>query len=145
MYSRSKDRPDYTIQPPKHYSGWAFPPPSTRNTTPSPEAPPPASSAPPPFPLPTPALPLSSCEQEVKKEKHEEEDREIPVSHQKSSSPPAFLQPFQSLFGNIGNAFPFAHGLGFDEILILGLMILLAQNDHDPDILLLLGLLLFCG
>jgi hypothetical protein len=60
-------------------------------------------------------------------------------------SAPAFLQPFENLFGKVGNTFPFAHGFGFDELLILGLILLLAHNDHDPDILLLLGLLLFCG
>ncbi len=144
MYSRSKDRPDYTIQPPRHYSGWAFPPPSTRSAPP-PSDEPLASPSPAPLPLPTPTLPPVQEEKKEAKETQEEEKRDTPVSLPKPPPPPAFLQPFQSLFGNIGNAFPFAHGLGFDEILILGLMILLAQNDHDPDILLLLGLLLFCG
>ena len=135
MYSRSKDRPDYSIQPPRHYSGWAFPPPS--KCVPPSDAP----LAPTACALPAP-MPHAS----IQDEKAEMPERKTDVSPSSSKpSPPPFLQPFQSLFGNLGNTFPFGHGLGFDEILILGLMILLAQNEHDPDILLLLGLLLFCG
>ena len=33
---------------------------------------------------------------------------------------------------------------GFEELLIIGLILLLSQSDADNDILLLLALLLFC-
>ena len=49
------------------------------------------------------------------------------------------------LFGGLGNAFPFSHGIGFEELLILGLILLLAREDGDRDAILWLGLLLFCG
>ena len=53
--------------------------------------------------------------------------------------------PFRNLFGRMGSAFPFSHGIGFDELLILGLILLLARNDSDSDLILWLVLLLFCG
>lgn len=39
-------------------------------------------------------------------------------------------------------SFPFATGLDFDELLILGLMLLLAGNEHNSEIIPMLGLLL---
>lgn len=44
-----------------------------------------------------------------------------------------------------GTSFPFSEGMEFDELLILGIMLLLSRNDGDPDLLPLLALLLFCG
>lgn len=56
----------------------------------------------------------------------------------------AALQP-TSLLSPLGHAFPFSHGLGFEELLILGLILLLARTDEPGDTLLWLVLLLFCG
>ncbi len=52
---------------------------------------------------------------------------------------------FRELFEKIGVSFPFSHGIGFDELLILGLILLLSQNEADSDLILWLVLLLFCG
>ena len=40
---------------------------------------------------------------------------------------------------------PLSRGLHFDELLLLGLMLLLSQNREESDLLPLLALLLFCG
>ena len=53
--------------------------------------------------------------------------------------------PLHTLFGKLGSAFPFSHGIGFDELLILGVILLLARNEDDSDLILWLVLLLFCG
>ncbi|MBQ9131909.1 MAG: hypothetical protein IJX62_05520 [Clostridia bacterium] len=123
MYSRSQHRPPRPIQVPEHYSGCAF-----SDHPPHGDAPPANEAPPSSFEI---RPPLS--------------DREPPRDHHKEERPPAALQPFQSLFGHIGSAFPFSHGLGFDELLILGLILLLARNDGDSDIIPFLALLLFCG
>ena len=53
----------------------------------------------------------------------------------------------RSLFD--GTHFPFGHGLGYEELLLLGLMVLLIkEGDGEGDTyetLLLLGVLLLCG
>ena len=153
MYSRYHDRP---VHVPENYSGCAFsdrpaketppaapyrldvgkptPAPSSDRKDPSVMPPPPRAviipkkdDAPPP---PPPA---------------EEKERHEPHEEKREHHDAAFLQPFQGLFGNIGHAFPFSHGLGFDELLLLGLIILLSQNEGDSDVVLWLALLLFCG
>lgn len=72
------------------------------------------------------------------------EDSSHPSAHS-SALPTALLQPLQGLFGNLGHAFPFSHGIGFDELLLIGLIILLSSNGQDHDLILWLALLLFCG
>lgn len=137
MYSRAKDRPKAPIRLPDHYSGWAFKDLPLTNTeeTPIPH------TAPPDVIVAIPAQ--ETLDAEVSAPPCEESaPKHTPLQ---SKSSPAFLQPFEHLFGKVGNTFPFGHGIGFDELLLLGLIVLLAHNDHDPDILLLLGLLLFCG
>ncbi|MBP3376450.1 MAG: hypothetical protein J6L83_06760 [Clostridia bacterium] len=59
---------------------------------------------------------------------------------------------FSSLLprGNLSSHFPFGHGIGSEELLILAvmLMVFLSGNDSgevDSEFLLLLGLLLFAG
>ena len=51
--------------------------------------------------------------------------------------------PFGGLKFNVGRMF--SGGIGFEELLILGLIIMLSRNENESDIVLLLGLLLFCG
>ena len=43
---------------------------------------------------------------------------------------------------NIGNLFG---SIGFEELLIIGLILLIAQNENNEDIIVLLALLLFIG
>ena len=147
MYSRAKDRPRSPIRLPDHYSGWAF-----RDLPPNDTQDPPL-----PHSAPPDAIPLSPRSTQESESCHSPTVSPEPPceQHQNSSAPPcfpsqkppppSFLQPFEHLFGKVGSAFPFSHGLGFDELMILGLIILLSHSDHDPDVLLLLGLLLFCG
>ena len=123
MYSRSQHRPPRPIQVPEHYSGCAF-----SDRPPHEDAPVREKKLTPPSEV-NPSLP----------------DWDHAQSSQKNSSAPAALQPFQGLLGHIGSAFPFSHGLGFDELLLLGLILLLARNDGDSDIIPFLALLLFCG
>ncbi len=141
MYSRSQDRPDRPIRIPEHYSGCAFspqkqPPPQERPTPkPQPRYPEAAKPSPPPKPSPSanPSVPPTAILLPP------------PASPQKEESPSAVPAPLGSLLGNLGSAFPFSHGLGFDELLIMGLILLLAGNGQDPNIILWLALLLFCG
>ena len=50
----------------------------------------------------------------------------------------------RSGFGfNIGNLF--GGGIGFEELLIIGLIFLIAQSENNEDIIVLLALLLFIG
>jgi hypothetical protein len=45
----------------------------------------------------------------------------------------------------LGKKFPFSHGIGSDELILLGLIFLLSQNEHETDLPLWLTLLLFSG
>jgi hypothetical protein len=134
MYSRFHNRPDEEIHIPEHYSGCAFSQPSPgpekkREEPIKPRSHPPEAtrpSPPPPKKTPPPALLLP------------------PREHVEESEPPPTL-PLQGLFGDLGKSFPFSHGIGFDELLLLGLVLLLAQSGKDGDMILWLALLLFCG
>ena len=139
MYSRSKDRPNEAVKIPRHYSGCAFSP--THRVQPIP--------TPPPTKIPTPP-----CREEQKEHAHTptEEHREthpIPSLPCPTASEGAHCRdsalPGKGLFGNLGLSFPFSHGIGFDELLILGVMLLLAGSEQESDTLLFLCLLLFCG
>ena len=48
--------------------------------------------------------------------------------------------PLPSIFG--GKLFP--NGIGSEEILLLGLILLVSQNENDADVLIYLIILLFC-
>ena len=63
-----------------------------------------------------------------------------------AAKPPGSL--FSSILPNgiFKNNFPFAHGLGEEELLILGVMLALyTSGDEHGDLLLLLAILLFAG
>lgn len=139
MYSREKDRSSRPIQIPEHYGGSAF----SRDARPA-DTPPresreerapaahsvPTSASPPPYSFPPLPLPIAPPHPE----------RAVPPE-----APPV-PAPLPKAFGGLGNSFPFSHGLSFDELLILGLMILLAGSEKkELDLLPYLGLLLFCG
>lgn len=51
--------------------------------------------------------------------------------------------PFGGLKFNVGRMF--SGGIGFEELLIIGLILLISQSDTDDDVILLLALLLFVG
>ena len=140
MYSRFQNRPNSEIRIPEHYSGCAFsaPPPipeKKQEEPPRPHALPiaPARPSPPQKALPPAILPPSSGEH-TKGDPHPFAPTPPPLSQGHTEKP--FLPP--------GKAFPFSHGIGFDELLLLGLIILLSQSGQDGDMVLWLALLLFC-
>lgn len=121
MYARSPNRPrrEHEIRIPEHYSGCAFLRDEERIFTEAQEE----------NPEKAPALPLL---------------------------PPPGKPPEQTRGGAAGECAertekpfalhaPFSSGMHFDELLILGLIFLLGRNEEDPEILLLLALLLLCG
>lgn len=150
MYSRYSAKADKPIQIPEHYSGVAFS--ASKRTAPPSAKPTPtfldvATPTPPPLEIPPePREEIPSVVRDVpvlapvsEKNEHIREKTQVAAS----LSP--IVSPLSSLFGSIGHAFPFSHGIGFEELLILGLILLLSRNDGEPDVILLLGLLLFCG
>lgn len=136
MYSRYQNRSDQPIQIPEHYGGSAFAPPPSHREPPIKPHPHPVDAArpsPPPKktpPLPPPA-PLSPSTPPS--------DR---VPENADILPPSPQKGFSEV---LGGAFPFSHGIGSEELLLLGLILLVAQSGKDPDVILWLALLLFCG
>lgn len=172
MYSRYDNRQERPIRLPENYSGTAFsenapsqrstprdlPPPMRQLEIGKPSPPPdrpPAEMPPPPrtIVLPPPKntreapkseLPTPYSEPAPKEERIEE--KEPPRKPSMPDSPlSSLVQPFHGLFGHAGHTFPFAHGIGFDELLIIGLIVLLSRNEQDSDVIVWLALLLFCG
>ena len=124
MYSRYQ--PSARTEPfrlPENYGGCAF----SEQRRPTPPEPPDGGRL--EIATPTPAVPPPP-----------EAPLRAPEVPRKDAAPltPALLAP-------LGHAFPFSHGLGFEELLILGLILLLARTDEPGDTLLWLVLLLFCG
>lgn len=171
MYSRYHNRSDTPIQVPENYGGCAFsetgggvgstapmhridvakPTPLTpdeERTAPEGEI---ASDGAPPTP---PSPDSLACTLPQRREPPREETEAVQtVAHthgqdapDRSDRPRRDLPaPLHTLFGKLGSAFPFSHGIGFDELLILGVILLLARNEDDSDLILWLVLLLFCG
>lgn len=159
MYSRYPGRSDRPIRLPEHYSGCAFPPTSAYPARPSDD--PPISV---PF-TPASAQPTQEAEQEKKAAQtsaaHDEpvspaQEPRVPPHEAKEGASPV-SQPeepkalpvsggaaegIRSLFSGKFPAFP--GGMSFDELLIIGLILLLSHSEQDSDIILWLALLLFC-
>ena len=135
MYSRYEARRESPIRLPENYSGTAFsgrPSPDSADThrveiaKPSPlgavyPSPPPHKE--PPKPLLPAELPVPA---------HNDGHKESP--------PPVSHAPALPLHVGV----PFLHGIGFEELLILGLILLLSHTDEQSDVILWLALLLFC-
>ncbi|MBQ9773809.1 MAG: hypothetical protein IJW30_04010 [Clostridia bacterium] len=121
MYSRYPHRHE-AVRLPEHYSGCAFSAPQKpyggerqleiAKPTP-PVLPPDPKPEPEPEPCPPPIEPPPFP---------------VPCEEKKPPSPPLPL--------------PFANGLDFDQLLLLGLILLLWGNESDRDVVLWLGLLL---
>lgn len=140
MYSRFSGKQERVTQLPDHYSGWAFDhAPEKKND--SPQKKPPMSG--PEIAKPTP--PPHREESEPVPAHVEQEEKvalaAVPVSAESESRSGVPT----GLFGGLGKTFPFSHGIGFEELLLLGLILLLARDEEDRDTVLWLGLLLFCG
>lgn len=150
MYVRSSNSPKGPMRIPENYSGNAFSPSSQYS-----EMPPPVRQ---PMPRPAPrsadispdeigAHAAASAQENIAKPPHEsiEETRN-------ESTVTAGASIFSSLLPSLGTSshFPFGHGFGSEELLILAVMLLVLisgneQGETDGELLMLLGLLLFAG
>ena len=134
MYSKKSGRGTLPPRMPAHYNGWAF-------------QPPPAPADPPPKPFgadrPQPPQPQN---QEV----HQSYPRPLPFlpppapkPPEERPLPPSFLPPaIEQIIGKSG--FLRSLNLDFEELLLIGLIVLLGSGGEDSELPLLLALLLFC-
>lgn len=152
----------YGMKLPENYSGNAF-----SNQSPYSEMPPPARM---PTPrqdtmipdIPARDIPTEEYRQEFVSPRFPHEAEEEPYDEssdesfaeprQKTQNMPAPPSIFSSLLpkGGLSTHFPFGHGIGSEELLILAvmLMVFLSGNETgevDSEFILLLGLLLFAG
>lgn len=140
MYSRFSGKQERVVQLPEHYSGWAFDQAAEKRNE-SPQKKPPLQG--PEIAKPTPPPHREATAPVTAPTEHEEA--------LSSSAAPATIESEDGqsiptgLFGGLGKTFPFSHGIGFEELLLLGLILLLARDEEDRDTVLWLGLLLFCG
>lgn len=153
MYVRPPSNNKSGMKIPENYSGSAF-----SRSSPYGEMPPPVRTQVPRYDLPPVDTEPS---EEIREEsppifRREDTHNEIiaeEVEEKKSATAPvATASIFSSLLpkGNLASHFPFGHGIGSEELLILAVMLLvfLSGNESgevDSEFLLLLGLLLFAG
>lgn len=157
MYSRPHgDR----IKIPENYSGHAF-----RDQSPYGDMPPPThipSSSPKREPRETPQsepprFPSPSAQENFEEPQIEDKislsnphvERQTPSDPPKSevpSSPPSIFSSLLPSAMSGASHFPFGHGIGSEELLILAIMLLVSLSEEkDQELLLLLGFLLFAG
>ncbi|MBQ8311474.1 MAG: hypothetical protein IJX80_10730 [Clostridia bacterium] len=151
MYSRYSNRPEKPIRIPEHYSGCAF---SEYRTEDAPtrtlgvaKPSPPPQEPPSPTILVVPTEPPPSVSQEPQAHRKEDEECLLPhASKEAPSKPKEEARPaMKSLLGGFGKGLTFSKGLDFDQLLILGLILLLSHSEQDSEIVWWLGLLLLCG
>ncbi len=101
-----------------------------------------------------PEAPSTSSEavENVERDHFEKSTEAEEIAREEKSDTAVSTQPnlLQSLLS--GNHFPFGHGLGYEELLLLGLILFLMREGEESDAeddrtlpLLLLGALLFMG
>lgn len=146
MYSRYGDRPEKNMNIPENYSGYAFAAPPRREVPPrqidvaKPTPAPPKEIPEEPAPT-TPSANASKTPQEARESAgvlQPTEDEKPPQKHSLAVSAGASAEPARkhTLFGR---------GIDFDELLLIGLILLLRESDQGSDTLLWLALLLFMG
>ena len=148
MYSRPIDSSRQRIKLPENYSGNAFSEQSLYG-----DMPPPAKLSPPPPRQEKTSPELNEVEKETSElrispenlEKDRDETSESPKNELSSFFSP-ILPPSTLSSGH----FPFGHGIGSEEILIIALMLTVylsgtEEKNIDHELMLLLGLLLFAG
>ena len=124
MYSRYHKPSDHSLRLPENYSGVAFSDRATGKDE--------SERSPRTLEISTPSHP-------PKNDAEPEPQAQKPLK----DNPPAFGT---SLLGGISkDGFPFAHGIGFEELFIIALIILLSKSEESSDVVLWLTLLLFCG
>lgn len=162
-------RPPSKIKLPENYGGSAFssgayndmPPPARQSAPPplrdvSKTEPPPAKSSPLANSIRQSGQMPPSPQDEQYDEPPVESDDELATVKEEPAPPHKSEEPRTSLFSSLlprsisANGFPFGHGIGTEELLILGIMLLVYLSDNgkdetDNELILLLGLLLFAG
>ena len=140
MYSRYEARREAPIRLPENYGGTLF------SGSPAPSDPTEAHRV----EIAQPSPPTASRRPPLPSLEKAPSERIFPAvlptlphgEREKASAPPPMSPPSPpTLHVNL----PFLHGIGFDELLILGLILLLSHNDEQSDVILWLALLLFCG
>ena len=137
MYSRFSNSPPRNVQIPEHYSGCAFPYVGKEKQTRFFEV---ATPTPPEESTPPTALPVLPMEHLAPEIPDSADSKEEPVQALQvhPSEPETVALPFAKGFSAI-------KGLDFDQLLLLGLILLLSRNEEDSDVVMWLGLLLLCS
>ena len=154
MYARSPDPNRQSVKIPENYGGHAFRSSGTYSDMPPPARIEPLQSDEPPSDTPRASAYgeklYSPPSNTVSEDSGEQYDLPLPalVRSQGLTSPSASI--FSSLIPPSTSAahFPFGHGLGSEELLIIAMMLMVYLADGesaDNELLLLLGLLLFAG
>ena len=148
MYSRYHNPDGKAMKLPENYSGCAFTP--QKSAFPEPKQLPREHFTPPSEPrrMEVAKPTLSSYppkEHTLEAQPMQKDPSPSPLEDHttEAAQPPA--PPALGFLGNLGKHFPPASGLGFEELLLLGLILLLSQTDQSSDVVLWLALLLFCG
>lgn len=147
MYSRYNSLQGKPMQLPENYSGCAFPPQKAFAAEPKPI---PREHFTPPtdvrrVEIAKPTLSDVPVKQPEPIESNPQNEFSPPTKeackNEQTSTPSV---PAQGFLGNLGKHLPLSQGLGFEELLLLGLILLLSQTDQSSDVVLWLALLLFC-
>lgn len=157
LYSRYHNRSDEPLRVPENYSGYAFSGGRARQETPprqidiaKPTPAPQKPDLPPALPSASPGedVPKTSVRAEVPKTPLEAPNSlgEHPHQKEENARQAQSVGLSEQILPRIGGAgFPFGHGIGFDELLLLGLIVLLHGSEQGSDVVLWLILLLFMG
>lgn len=149
MYVRPPSNTRSELKIPENYSGSAF-----SRAPQHPDMPPPLRTQPPRHDAMRADIPPEDIDRgrDMPREEAFETDNEMRGEKRIETSQLAGASIFSSLLPkvDIASHFPFGHGIGSEELLILAVMLLvfLSGNERgelDSEFLLLLGLLLFAG
>ena len=139
MYSRYHKAYESDIRLPENYGGIAF---SERNLLKQDTEPHPRTLE---VAKPTPTPPQTPSNYHNTIEKDPPPDTPTPASVPKPPANAPTAHPVGLLPIGASEGFPFAHGIGVEELFIIALIILLSKNEQASDMVLWLTLLLFCG
>ena len=150
MYVRSSNNPRGGMRIPENYSGNAFSPISQYT-----EMPPPARQSLPRTPQRLSDISPDEIGQQTAALSEEHTINSTNETVEEKGNQPSGITGasiFSSLLPSAGTSshFPFGHGLGSEELLIMAVMLLVLisgneQGETDGELLMLLGLLLFAG
>ncbi len=138
MYSRYHNRRDEPVRVPEHYGGTAF------SERPQPPEPPHRLNV--ARPTPPEETPMPAPPHPARPPRLSETLREPPVTLScDTCKAPEAEKPLSILPPLAAKGFPFGHGIGSEELLLIGLIVLLSGSEGGSDMVLWLALLLFLG